>query len=169
MLSVFPAARSINIAICRGNEKGRVERAIRYIRGAFFAARQVHDLNAQAAAWCAGRASDRPCPQDAGLHDPHRLPAARTREGRSWFENGGHSRRHEFEQQVQQGDQALAVRMQKAEVARAPQTLGQHDLQDQPQKMRPGTDSGPDKSALSVRCRYFCNRRSTGSDSRRVA
>ena len=44
MLSVFPAARSINLAICRGNEKGRVERAIRYIRGAFFAARQVHDL-----------------------------------------------------------------------------------------------------------------------------
>src|SRR5690606_25602838 len=34
----------------RGNEKGRVERAIRYIRGSFFAARSysgLDDLNAQ--------------------------------------------------------------------------------------------------------------------------
>ncbi|MBK8265180.1 MAG: IS21 family transposase [Nannocystis sp.] len=46
----------------RGNEKGRVERAIRYIRGSFFAGREVEcldDLNAQAEAWCDGTAMDR--------------------------------------------------------------------------------------------------------------
>ncbi|HVI17918.1 MAG TPA: IS21 family transposase, partial [Gaiellales bacterium] len=45
------------VAPARGNEKGRVERAIRYVRDAFFAARQfadLDDLNAQAAAWCHG-------------------------------------------------------------------------------------------------------------------
>ena len=55
------------VAIARGNEKGRVERAIRYVRDAFFAARSfrdVDDLNAQAAAWCAGAAAERPCPED---------------------------------------------------------------------------------------------------------
>ena len=44
------------VAIARGNEKGRVERAIRYVRDAFFAARtftDLDDLNAQAEAWCA--------------------------------------------------------------------------------------------------------------------
>jgi transposase len=54
------------VAIARGNEKGRVERAIRYVRDSFFAARQfvdLDDLNAQAAAWCAGVAADRPCPE----------------------------------------------------------------------------------------------------------
>ena len=53
------------VAIARGNEKGRVERAIRYVRDSFFAARpfaDVDDLNAQAAAWCSGVAADRPCP-----------------------------------------------------------------------------------------------------------
>jgi transposase len=33
------------VAVARGNEKGRVERAIRYIRDNFFAARQWHDLD----------------------------------------------------------------------------------------------------------------------------
>jgi transposase len=54
------------VAVARGNEKGRVERAVRYVRDSFFAARQfadVEDLNAQAAAWCAGAAADRPCPE----------------------------------------------------------------------------------------------------------
>src|SRR5271168_1692166 len=53
------------VAIARGNEKGRVERAIRYVRDAFFAARSfidLDDLNAQAEAWCIGPASDRRCP-----------------------------------------------------------------------------------------------------------
>ena len=50
------------VAPARGNEKGRVERAIRYIRDAFFAGREfvdLADLNAQAAQWCAGPAADR--------------------------------------------------------------------------------------------------------------
>lgn len=55
------------VAVARGNEKGRVERAIRYVRDNFFAARtyrDVDDLNAQALAWCEGQSSDRPCPED---------------------------------------------------------------------------------------------------------
>jgi len=55
------------VAIARGNEKGRVERAIKYIRSAFFAARKwrdLDDLNSQADAWCQGPSADRPCPED---------------------------------------------------------------------------------------------------------
>jgi transposase len=55
------------VAVARGNEKGRIERAIRYARDAFFAARSfrdLEDLNAQALTWCAGAAADRPCPED---------------------------------------------------------------------------------------------------------
>lgn len=53
------------VAPARGNEKGRVERAIRYVRENFFAARSfadLDDLNAQATAWCNGQAADRLCP-----------------------------------------------------------------------------------------------------------
>jgi transposase len=55
------------VSPARGNEKGRVERAIRYVRDAFFAARtfdDIDDLNQQALRWCRGDASDRPCPED---------------------------------------------------------------------------------------------------------
>ena len=55
------------VAVCRGNEKGRVERAIRFVRENFFAARKfvdLDDLNAQAALWCAGPAADRPCREE---------------------------------------------------------------------------------------------------------
>jgi len=55
------------VAVARGNEKGRVERSIGYIRGAFFAARSfadLDDLNAQADDWCRGLAADRRCPGD---------------------------------------------------------------------------------------------------------
>lgn len=58
------------VAVARGNEKGRVERSIRYIRDAFFAAREfagLADLNAQALAWCEGAASDRRWPEDGTL------------------------------------------------------------------------------------------------------
>lgn len=51
----------------RGNEKGRVERQIRFIRDSFFAARtykDLNDLNAQAAEWCEQVAAARPCPGD---------------------------------------------------------------------------------------------------------
>jgi transposase len=54
------------VAVARGNEKGRVERAIRFVRDRFFAARRytdVTDLNTQALAWCSGEAAARPCPR----------------------------------------------------------------------------------------------------------
>jgi len=65
--------------------KGRVERAIRYIRDNFFAGRQwqgIDDLNAQAAAWCWGQSADRRCPEDTAMtvreaftqERPHLLP-----------------------------------------------------------------------------------------------
>jgi len=55
------------VAVARGNEKGRVERAIRYIRDNFFAAREfenIDDLNEQATHWCNNKAANRPCPED---------------------------------------------------------------------------------------------------------
>lgn len=55
------------VAVARGNEKGRVERAIRFVRDRFFAARtfsDLDDLNAQALAWCQHDAAQRPCPED---------------------------------------------------------------------------------------------------------
>ena len=58
------------VAIARGNEKGRVERAIRYVRDNFFAARtwrSLDDLNAQARQWCDTVAVDRPWPDDPSL------------------------------------------------------------------------------------------------------
>jgi len=58
------------VAVARGNEKGRVERAIRYIRESFFAAREfadLDDLNAQADAWCRKEAADRKCPEDSKM------------------------------------------------------------------------------------------------------
>lgn len=58
------------VAIARGNEKGRVERAIRYVRDNFFAARtwsDVHDLNAQADTWTTTIAADRRWRNDGAL------------------------------------------------------------------------------------------------------
>jgi len=58
------------VAVARGNEKGRVERAIRYIRSNFFAARQwrdLDDLNAQADEWCWNKAAGRRCPEDKAM------------------------------------------------------------------------------------------------------
>jgi transposase len=55
------------VAVARGNEKGRVERAIRYIRDSFFAARtfrDIDDLNQQAFVWMTSVAGDRRCPED---------------------------------------------------------------------------------------------------------
>jgi transposase len=56
------------VAVARGNEKGRVERAIRYVRDSFFAARSftsLDDLNAKAEHWMNGIAADRRWRQDA--------------------------------------------------------------------------------------------------------
>ena len=58
------------VAVARGNEKGRVERSIRYIRDSFFAGRSftdLPDLNAQAQAWCLGVAADRRWAEDGTL------------------------------------------------------------------------------------------------------
>ena len=80
------------VAVARGNEKGRVERAIRYVRDAFFAARNftdLDDLNAQAEAWCRGPAADRRCPGRADTHRPRGVrrgsaaPAAAARQSRA--------------------------------------------------------------------------------------
>ena len=58
------------VAVARGNEKGRVERAIGYIRRTFFMARRfrdVDDLNRQAQAWCDGPACQRRWVEDDRL------------------------------------------------------------------------------------------------------
>lgn len=55
------------VAPRRGNEKGRVERAIRYLRGAFWPLRAHLDLgalNREADRWCREIAARRPWPQD---------------------------------------------------------------------------------------------------------
>ena len=68
----------VPVGIRRGNEKGIVERNVRYVRQNFFAARsfrEVADLNAQALSWMDGLAADRPCPGD------------RTRSVREMFEH----------------------------------------------------------------------------------
>tara|TARA_R110002072_G_C7952105_1_gene533285 strand:+ start:657 stop:2264 length:1608 start_codon:yes stop_codon:yes gene_type:complete len=58
------------VAVARGNEKGRVERAIRYIRDNFFAGRRwqtLDELNEQADDWCQGVSADRRCPENNEL------------------------------------------------------------------------------------------------------
>ena len=58
------------VAVARGNQKGRVERAIRYVRTSFWPARKwrdLDDLNQQALAWCTGEAADRKCPGDPSM------------------------------------------------------------------------------------------------------
>ena len=58
------------VAVARGNEKGRVERAISYIRRSFFMARRwrgLDDLNRQADEWCQGPACERRWVEDTRL------------------------------------------------------------------------------------------------------
>ncbi len=58
------------VAVRRGNEKGRVERAIRYIRDNFYAGRtfrDLHDINDQAHHWCTEVAAKRRCPGDPDI------------------------------------------------------------------------------------------------------
>ncbi len=59
--------RAVNVR--RGNEKGKVERSIRYIRENFFAGRtwtDIADLNTQALSWCTGASLNRIWEQSAG-------------------------------------------------------------------------------------------------------
>jgi len=68
------------VARARGNEKGRVERAIRYLRESFFAARSFHsleDLNGQLDAWILRVAHERLVPGDV---DQRTVVAALTEE-----------------------------------------------------------------------------------------
>lgn len=73
------------VAPRRGNEKGRVERAIRYLRTSFFPLRKtwsLERLNPEARRWCRGASATRPWPQDRrrtveqayGEERPHLLP-----------------------------------------------------------------------------------------------
>lgn len=58
------------VGVRQPQQKGRVERAIQYIRTSFFEARKwkdVDDLNSQAVLWCAEEAVQRKCPQDKTL------------------------------------------------------------------------------------------------------
>jgi len=58
------------VAVARGNEKGRVERAVQYVRRAFFMARRfkdLEDLNRQAQEWCDGPACQRRWVEDDRL------------------------------------------------------------------------------------------------------
>jgi len=65
------------VAVYRGNEKGRVERAIRYVRDNFWAGRELtlpwtgiedlQKLNEQARIWCDTTTMKRPCPEDRSL------------------------------------------------------------------------------------------------------
>lgn len=58
------------VAPYSGNQKGRVERAIQYIRSSFFAARRwtdLEDLNNQATSWCMHTAGQRQCPGQKDL------------------------------------------------------------------------------------------------------
>lgn len=70
------------VPVARPTSKGRVERAIRYIRTSFFAARDfssIEQLNEQAALWCAQEACERRCPQDRKLSVQEAFEAERER------------------------------------------------------------------------------------------
>lgn len=69
------------VAVRRGNEKGRVERLIRYLRTSFWPARtwtDLDDLNAQARAWCLNHAGARECREDRTLTVVEALEIERT-------------------------------------------------------------------------------------------
>ncbi len=69
-------------AVARGNEKGRVERQIRFLRDRFFAARSfrdIDDLNAQFLRWRTDWAHARPCPGDPDKTVAHALDEERPR------------------------------------------------------------------------------------------
>jgi transposase len=58
------------VGVRRGNEKGRVERAIRFIRSAFIAGRTITTLdalNSQATEWCLRLRTERRWPQDDNI------------------------------------------------------------------------------------------------------
>ena len=82
------------------------------------------------------RGEQRPNPR---FHNHHHRPAARADDGCPFLEPCQSPARSEFQQHMQQGNQALTVRMQKAEVARTPEPFGQHMLNTSHKKCAPGT------------------------------
>lgn len=88
--------------------------------------------------------------RDTCLDDLHRRPTTRAPHRRTWLDAVTRQRRDEFEQQMQQGDQVFAVRMQKAEIARPSKALGQDVLQDKPQKLRPAHRAQHHLAALGI-------------------
>jgi hypothetical protein len=72
-------------AVARGNEKGRVERMIQYLRHAFFAARRftsLEDLNAKLTPWIADPAISGPC---RAIPPGRRVAAALAEERPHWL------------------------------------------------------------------------------------
>jgi transposase len=70
------------VGVARGNEKGRVERSIRYIRDNFFCMvsfSSLEDLNAQALQWCSTVALKRPWPQDTSISVEEAFNAEKSR------------------------------------------------------------------------------------------
>ena len=70
------------VGVARGNEKGGVERQIRFLRDRFFAARRfrdVDDLNAQFVRWREEWAHARPCPGDDSITVAEALDRERER------------------------------------------------------------------------------------------
>jgi transposase len=69
-LATYYRFEPIPVNVARGNEKGRVERAISFIRRSFFAGREyvdLDDLNDQALKWCTGLAAERRCAENRSM------------------------------------------------------------------------------------------------------
>ena len=85
----------------------------------------------------------------APLQDDHGLAATAAHQRGSLYRLRQARRRPEHPQ-AHQRDQALAVRMQKAIIARSPKALGQHMLQQQPQERGAADGAQPPLAGLGV-------------------
>ena len=90
------------------------------------------------------------CRHDPRSHDPHRAAAVETGERRTRADRGDGAAGVDPEQEVQQLDQALAVGVEKAEVARAAQPLGQDMAQQQVQEVGARERSGLPAAGAAV-------------------
>ena len=95
--------------------------------------------------------STRPNPRS---HDHHHRTAASAENGCARLDPRRRLDRGAPEQHLQQGDQALAVGVQKAKVARTPESLGQHMLQHQPQELCAGHGRYAIPASWSCRCDF---------------
>ena len=90
------------------------------------------------------------CGPDPRSQDPHRAAAVETGERRTRADRGDGAAGVDPEQEVQQLDQALAVGVEKAEVARAAQPLGQDMAQQQVQEVGARERSGLPAAGAAV-------------------